>query len=161
MEKKSMAAANEMVSNYIPDDITFSILSKLPLKSLKRFECVQKSWSHLFENHYFMNMFRNKFLSYKNDTSSLILRDVENREGVFYYFSGEKFENKVKLNWSNSFKQNGIRNTRVSGFDSVNGMLCLYNGRTGFVVLWNPTTRTIKHLPPSDAQVIEWAMICH
>jgi F-box interacting protein len=103
-------------------------------------------------------MFRNKFLSYKNDTSSLILRDVEDREGVFYYFSGEKFENKVKLNWSNSFKQNGIRNTRVSGFDSVNGMLCLYNGRTGFVVLWNPTTRTIKHLPPSDAQLIEWAM---
>jgi molecular chaperone HtpG len=90
MEKKTMVATNEKVSNYIPDEISYSILSKLPLKSLKRFECVQKSWSLLFENHHFMNMFRNNFLSY-NDPSSLILSDVENREGVFYYFSGEKF----------------------------------------------------------------------
>jgi hypothetical protein len=55
---------NEKVSNTnISDDIAFSILSKLPFKSFKRFEYVCKSWSLLFENHLFMNMFRNNLLS--------------------------------------------------------------------------------------------------
>ncbi|KAL6552942.1 hypothetical protein OROGR_006784 [Orobanche gracilis] len=72
MEKKSVAVTNDKVSNYIPEEIFFSILSKLSLKSLKRFECVQKSWSLLFENHYFMNTFRYKFLSY-SEPASLIL----------------------------------------------------------------------------------------
>ncbi|KAL6552946.1 hypothetical protein OROGR_006788 [Orobanche gracilis] len=47
MEKKSVAVTNDKVSNYIPEEIFFSILSKLSLKSLKRFECVQKSWSSI------------------------------------------------------------------------------------------------------------------
>ncbi|CAJ2665391.1 unnamed protein product [Trifolium pratense] len=125
MVKKSMAAANEKVSNYVPDEITYSILSKLSLKSLKRFECVQKSWSLLFENHFFMNMFRNNFLSNNNDPSSFILRDFVNYdEEVFYSFSGERFENNVQLDWSSSFEN------RVP-------------------------TQTIKPLPGSEAQSIE------
>lgn len=47
---------NEKVRNHIHDDIAFSILSKLPLKSLKRFEYVRKSWSQLLENPQFMSM---------------------------------------------------------------------------------------------------------
>jgi len=61
MEKKFETVTSEKVRNY--DDIVFSILSKLPIKSLKRFECVAKSWSLLFKNDHFMNMFRNNFLS--------------------------------------------------------------------------------------------------
>lgn len=39
------------VSNQnIPDDLAFSIMSKLPLKSLKPFGCCCKSWRLLFEN---------------------------------------------------------------------------------------------------------------
>jgi hypothetical protein len=56
----------EKVSNHIPDDFKFSILSKLPLKSLVRFRCVRKSWSLLFKNLYFMNMYRNNFISNNN-----------------------------------------------------------------------------------------------
>jgi len=44
-------------------------------KSLIRFRCVRKSWSLLFENSYFMNMFQRNFLSndqsYNDDTSLL------------------------------------------------------------------------------------------
>jgi molecular chaperone HtpG len=46
--EKSMGATNAKVSNHIPEDLAFSILSKLPLKSLKRFGCVRKSWTLLF-----------------------------------------------------------------------------------------------------------------
>jgi len=42
-----MAATNEKVST-TTDDIAFSILSKLSLKSFKLFECVRKSWCQIF-----------------------------------------------------------------------------------------------------------------
>jgi len=48
-------------SSHIPDDLTFSILSKLPIKSLTRFAFVQKSWSLLFQNSIFMNTFCTNF----------------------------------------------------------------------------------------------------
>ncbi|TKY47513.1 Heat shock protein 83 [Spatholobus suberectus] len=49
MEKKSVGMTNEKLRNHLPDDLALSILSKLPLKSLKRFGCVCKSWALLFE----------------------------------------------------------------------------------------------------------------
>ncbi|QCD79502.1 molecular chaperone HtpG [Vigna unguiculata] len=58
--------------NHITDDLVFSILSKLPLKSLKRFGCVRRSWTLLFENSHVMNLIRNNFIrnhqSYYDDT---------------------------------------------------------------------------------------------
>jgi F-box interacting protein len=66
---------------------------------------------------------------------------------------GERFENKVKLDWSSSF-QNRFDTTAILGFGSVNGTLCLYGGNDD-IVLWNPATQTIKPLPDSEAQFIE------
>lgn len=43
MEKISVGVASEKLWNHIPDDLTFSIMSKMPLKSLKRFGCISKS----------------------------------------------------------------------------------------------------------------------
>jgi len=71
-----VTATNEKVSTFIHDDITFSILSKLPLKSLKRFECVRKSWSLLFENPLFMNLVRNNFLSDNRNVSLILSRGI-------------------------------------------------------------------------------------
>jgi F-box interacting protein len=101
-------------------------------------------------------MFRNKFLSY-NDPSSLILRAVENDYEVFYYFSGEKYENKVKLNWLNSYEEEeDIDCILMFGFGSVNGTLCLHEFvDEGKIVLWNPVTRSINFIPPSKADLVE------
>jgi molecular chaperone HtpG len=89
MENKLVAATNSKVINYIPDDkvsnnhipddIAFSILSKLPLKSFKRFECVQKSWSLLFKKHqfrtmFYINLFSNSHRGSYYDGASLFLR---------------------------------------------------------------------------------------
>jgi len=58
-----MAPTNQKVSNHVPDEIVFSIFSKLPLKSINRFTCLGKSWSTLFENPYFINMFYKHIVS--------------------------------------------------------------------------------------------------
>jgi molecular chaperone HtpG len=163
MEKKKsvFAVTNEKVSTYISDDLSFSILSKLPLKSFKRFQCVRKSWSLLYENHHFMSIFRSDFLSnsprcsYYNG-SSIILMDFKHNKDVFYSFTGERFENKVKLDLSNPFKEN--LDVEILGFGSISGILCLHrhyydNSDNKQIALWNPVTQTIKCLPPSEIEL--------
>ncbi|XP_045791066.1 putative F-box protein At3g16210 [Trifolium pratense] len=155
MEKTTLAATKEEVSTYIPDDIVFFILSKLPLKSIKRFECVRKSWSLLFENHSFMNMFRNNCLASSHrcsyyDGASLLLTVYKPRAS--YYLSDDRFQNKVKLDWSHLFEnQNNLPET-LNSFGSINGTICFHDqGRFGKTVLWNwnPATHTFKILPLS------------
>ena len=156
MEKTTTLAStkNEMVStNYIPDDIHFSILSKLPFKSLKRFECVRKSWSLLSENTHFMNMFRNDLVTNSHrcsyyDEASLLLSVLEDNKKVLYSFSGERFENKVKL-YSFDLSEGHFR---IFSFGSLDGTLCFYDYPDGEkIVLWNPTTQTSTFLPPGLA----------
>jgi len=68
-----------------------------------------QSWSLLFENHHFMTMFCSNLLynslrrSYY-DGGSLILS--ESKHDVFYSLAGERFEKKVKLDFSNPFEEN-------------------------------------------------------
>ncbi|AES87527.2 putative F-box associated interaction domain-containing protein [Medicago truncatula] len=150
---ESVAAKKRKVSTtYIADDISFSILSKLPIKSFKRFECVRKAWSLLCENDHFMNMFRNNLLSNSHrcpyyDGGSLLLKDFELGKDVFYSISGERFENNVKLDFSNPYA-NRFKKFRIFGFGSINGTFCLYQDYYyGNTVLWNPSTHVIKLVP--------------
>jgi len=146
MEKKKSAVS----STYIPDDIVFFILSKLPLKSFKRFESVRKSWSLLSENTHFMNMFRNNILSNSYcPRAPLLLSVFENNNEVLYSFSGEKFENKVKLDLLNPFEYDS--HFSIFGSVIISGTLCIH--KYDKIVLWNPSTQTINLLPPSDVEL--------
>jgi len=126
-----MDAANEKVSsNHIHDDVAFVVLSKLPLKSLIRFCCVQKSWTLLVENPYFMSIFRRNFLckdhSCYNDTSFLLYRSfgvTDTFQPTLYSLSGERFENMIQLDWPNPFREQFY--FYVCGSSSVNGIVCL------------------------------------
>jgi hypothetical protein len=103
-------SANDKVRKqlHIPDDISFSILSKLSIKSLKRFGCLSKSWSLLFDDPFFMTLYRNHFLtkehSYYQDTSVLLHQIFYPWDGDYWdktfelsSLSGERFKNRVKL----------------------------------------------------------------
>jgi len=153
------AATSEKVSTYIHEDIAFSILSKLPLKSFKRFECVRKSWSLLFQNHGFMNMFRTNFLSNLHscsyyDQASLLLKLAGEHQELLYSLSGERFENKVKLDRLNPFTNNAY--FPIFGFGSVNGMFCLHECCSDDKhVLWNPATNEFNVIPRSPVEFIE------
>jgi molecular chaperone HtpG len=155
MEKKksvSVKNKNEIVSTYIPDDISFSILSKLPLKSFKRFESVRKSWSLLSQNTHFMNMFRNNFLSSNShyDGASLFLkvifwRDMSQMQVL--YLSGHRFQNMLKFDFSNPF--NYKRYFQIFGFSSIAGILSLHQQSRYKHHLWHRPTQKFKILPPS------------
>jgi len=162
--EKSLAVPTEKVNDHIHDDVALVILSKLPLKSLFRFSCVDKSWSLLFENPCFMNLLRKNFLSkdhsYYEDTS-LPLNHIDCKykpllNSVLYSLPGERFENKVKLNWPNPYDEQFEFIVHSSA--SVNGILCIQAvlrpnipciEELRRVVLWNPSTGEFKVTPTS------------
>ncbi|RHN55246.1 putative F-box domain-containing protein [Medicago truncatula] len=153
--------------SHISNDLFFSLLSKLPIKSLKRFGCVHKSWSLLFDNPHFMTMYRNNLLtkdhSYYHDTSFLLHQTFSPFEGYYhdetfdlYSLAGKRFENRIKLDWP-SVKLDPIYRDQTeydSGFNilgsgSVLGTLCLFCASHVNILLWNPSTMEFKHIPPS------------
>jgi len=141
--------------SYIHDDIALSILSKLPIKSLKRFTCVCKSWSLLFQNPNFINLFRNNLVSkshYDYDDDDVCFLFVSYAfESLFYLVSGERFQNVVKLDLLPSLFENPFRRPfrpRIF-FPAINGIVCVYSRWDHReVALWNPVTREVKVIPP-------------
>ncbi|KAK2399751.1 F-box/kelch-repeat protein [Trifolium repens] len=169
-------ATNEKVSSnscYIPDDISFSILSKLPVKSLKRFCCVNKSWSVLFQNPKFIDMFRNNLISKSHaiydDACQIVTLYENSTEWSVYLLSGEKFQNKVKLNFPPSsfhIPEDGMNPSSV-GFNpfslldsGINGIICVSDDRNDTTLLWNPATEEIKVLPPGFAELKDGICTC-
>ncbi|KAK2431836.1 F-box/kelch-repeat protein [Trifolium repens] len=170
MAKISVSGTNEKVSNFIHDDIVFSILSKLPIKSLKRFGCVDKSWSLLFENPHFMNMYRNNFLSrdasYCHNASFLLQRQIPNRFTCdLHSLSGERFENRVKLDLPDPFQDDLYRlhHFDILNVSSTNDFICVdchlrhNNNLHKRVALWNPTTDEFKVIPQSPIMIRPFA----
>jgi molecular chaperone HtpG len=162
--EKSVAAKIKKVRNDIPDDLVFSILSKLSVKSLNRFGCIRKSWSSLFKNPYFMSMFRKNLLcqnqSYYKDTSLLQLETVtidSELKFVLYSLFGERCQNKTKLDWPNPFEE-ADPEFDVVGSGSINGILCLVSTSqpNNRVVLWNPTTDEFKVVPISLRESVRY-----
>jgi F-box interacting protein len=159
----AVAGIDEKVCIYVPHDIVLFILSKLPLKSLKRFLCVCKPWSFLFENPDFMKMYCNNILSNDHsyyDDAFLVLHNLPRIEEdynrcEFYWLSDDRFENWVKLDWPPQFQENDI-DIFIVGSVSINGILCLKQGfqYTRQLVLWNPTTTESKVIPTSPVENI-------
>ncbi|GAU43998.1 hypothetical protein TSUD_91770 [Trifolium subterraneum] len=149
----------EKVSDHIPDDLSFSILLKLPLKSLVRFRSVRKSWSLLFENPYYMNMYRINFACNNNysyfDDSCLTFESLEpyfEDQYALFSLSGEKFENKVRLDWPPPIQENGL-GLNILG-SVVDGTLCFYQGcwKNPKIIFWNIVTKEFKVIPDNLLQ---------
>lgn len=163
-KQKFVDVASEKFRNRIPDDLTFSVMGKLPLKSIKRFGCVCKSWVFLLEEPHFMTIFRNNFLSnhrsYYDDTVLLLRQSLNgnvtqtHHENLFL-LSGERFQNRVKLDWPNIFQEQNLANSyiHILGHASINGFLCV-NNLYSTIGLWNPTTEELKILPPSPNKFV-------
>ncbi|CAI8605695.1 unnamed protein product [Vicia faba] len=159
-----MVLSNVKVSKHVPNDLVFSIMLNLPLKSLDRFKCVHKSWAHLLKNSYFMDMYRKKFISKKSycDEACLLLKqtliDFENHS-LLYLFSGEGFDNKVKIDWPPPFQEDDC-DISILG-SGMNGIICLYaECISSKIVLWNPTIQEFKVIPsnhvPPYVGIVDW-----
>ncbi|XP_068497528.1 uncharacterized protein [Phaseolus vulgaris] len=148
----------QKLMNHLPNDLVLSVMSNLPFKSLKRFGCLQRSWTLLFENSDFMNLFRNNFIrnqhSYYDDTSLLLLINLpyqNTRKSNLFSVSGERFQNMEKLECP-EVEDVYPCGFRILGSCSVNGTLCLYIPFGRFVYLWNPDTNQLNVIPPSPVQ---------
>ncbi|QHO14007.1 F-box/kelch-repeat protein [Arachis hypogaea] len=141
-------------SDQIPKDLVLEILAKLPVKSLKRFSCVHKSWLNLLENSNFKSMYYEN-LKYKTTHSSSLLlwryfHDERSDGDVYEYdvhlLSGERYENIVTLVLPSLFEDNGFYKV----LDCVNGIICHYEeeGLDVKIGLWNPKTDQRKIIPP-------------
>ncbi|AET00359.1 F-box protein interaction domain protein [Medicago truncatula] len=148
-ETEVVATTRKKVRKYISDDITSCILSKLPLKSSKRFKCVCKPWSLLFQNSYFIIMYRNNLTSTSSnnhyDDTYLVLHGEPTDEYhipcEFYLLSGERFKNKVKIDWPPPFQEND-RHIYILGSVNINGifvskekLMCVLPSRIPWYVL--------------------------
>ncbi|PNX79097.1 F-box protein [Trifolium pratense] len=142
-------------NDYICDDIAFSILSKLPVKSVKRFSCASKSWSLLFENLNFLNKFRNNLVSkpiplYDDDDACLLFKQIAPQTTPETKLSLGLGEEAIILN----LDLPSIFNVNYANPDidilgsAINGIICLYDydDHTN-VILCNPYTQEIKFVP--------------
>ncbi|GAU50902.1 hypothetical protein TSUD_238700 [Trifolium subterraneum] len=143
-----VASTNEelKVSNnlHIHDDLAFSILSKLPLKSLKRFGCVRSDYGDTFLILYEAEL----LLPYRHVYHSSI-----------YLLPDEIFENMVKLDLPPPFQEDDT-GLHILNSVSINGILCVgQDGIRGRVnsfraVLWNPATTEFTVIPPSPYEIV-------
>ena len=135
------------LSERVPDDVVFDILTRLPVKSLIRFRCVSISWNSIITNpsfittHFSFNLNQSKSLS--NNTHNGFLQ--------FSYKSSRELCTLV----CNSYKtlthvskfQIPILTHRIAAF--CNGLFCLANfddELSHIIYLWNPSVRKFKKL---------------
>ncbi|XP_058772814.1 F-box/kelch-repeat protein At3g06240-like [Vicia villosa] len=146
--------------NFIHDDLLVSsILSKLPVKSLKLFGCVRKSWSTLFENSDFMTIYSNHFISRHGSDDHyhtfLLARHNELPLTPGCCLFNSEFHllgNTLKFNLPSPF-QHSCTSFCILGSTSVNGIFCFGQEDSPQnkvqYVLWNPATDESRVIPPS------------
>ena len=133
----------------LPFDLIPEILCRLPVKLLLQLRCVCKSWKSLISDpkfarkHLSVSTTRNLyFVSYswlceylfKSSPLHSVLTNVCPHFTRLEYFANN-FDGSYPPDYSRYF------------IDSCNGILCIGGGRTGLVILWNPSIRKFKELP--------------
>ncbi|XP_060967899.1 F-box/kelch-repeat protein At3g23880-like [Cannabis sativa] len=128
--------------NDIPCDFLGDILSRLDVKSLKRCECVSKSWLTLLRTPYFND------LHLKRQLHCVVFQQKKVR----------KFDHHLSICNGESFVEISLKKFPFTEMDqqpiltimgSDNGVLGLYDLRSKVVYLWNPTINESKELTPS------------
>ncbi|KAH6791927.1 hypothetical protein C2S52_002404 [Perilla frutescens var. hirtella] len=130
----------------LPQEMIEEILSRLPVKSLWRFRCVSKSWRSLIGSKDFVK----KHLHYSTRNANLARHRVllASRHANLSQCSLLSLFNKPD---ARALEFNFPTNVRLDSLSLVgcyNGLVCvLLNGK--HFILWNPSTRISKKLPPT------------
>ncbi|XVE83792.1 hypothetical protein DITRI_Ditri16bG0115400 [Diplodiscus trichospermus] len=141
--------ASAPITHPLPEDIVVDILARLPVKSLKRFRCVGKSWCSLIQNPRFIST---HYSFSKKKTYSVVLHwqydfALELKE-VVSIISNQTLDLDANLDMP-SFADKKT-SAHIGGF--CNGIICLSYYESD-IVLWNIATKEFKTLPtcPSEA----------
>ncbi|PON41766.1 F-box domain containing protein [Parasponia andersonii] len=116
------------------EDVVILILSKLPVKSLKRFKCVCKSWYSLISSPNFIAMHFNNKNRHKDCLAFVV---ADGRISLYVYFLSYH-----SMQISSSLSQK-LYNGQFIGF--CNGLLCVVINESTFYII-NPATKESKVL---------------
>ncbi|TYI62872.1 hypothetical protein E1A91_D10G277900v1 [Gossypium mustelinum] len=117
----------------VPEALVMEILSKLPVKSLTRFNCVCKYWCSFFRTPHFIS--KHYHNNVKNNNLNLVLQRHDHGTANMPYFSQSS-------------------NQLPYVYGARHGLFCLYDCLTDKAAIWNPSTREFKILSPSSVQAI-------
>ena len=129
---------NEEEAPFIPGEIIANILVCLPVKSLKRFQCVCKQWNNLIKTPSFI---QHHLRHSTHHNSSLVLGPAySNDYHLLSFYCDLKFREFENFPCS-------LRGLCLVG--SSNGLLCFveWNQRPSTLLLWNPATREERQIP--------------
>ncbi|KAG7536363.1 F-box domain [Arabidopsis suecica] len=161
---------NSNLAHHIPLDLTIEILTRLPVKSLKRFQCVSKEWISIIRNQVFIDSFFSM-----SQTRSRFLVAVRIAENRVILLSSSHNETEVPTTSLVTNLQMPIRGCRlspirytslhtnlemtVSGLpvdlvhcSSIHGLFCFVDpSDPGRFTICNPSTRQVITLPDTKA----------
>ncbi|XVE83797.1 hypothetical protein DITRI_Ditri16bG0115900 [Diplodiscus trichospermus] len=135
--------ASTPITHPLPEGIVVDILARLPVKSLKRFRCVGKSWCSLIQSpqfisaHYSFN--KNKAYPVVKYGKTLHIDEEKNAISII---SNQTFDIVANLDMP-PFTDDDI-SVCIRGY--CNGIICLWS-YDGTVLLWNIATKEYKTLP--------------
>ncbi|KAK8277581.1 hypothetical protein V6Z11_D10G281500 [Gossypium hirsutum] len=135
----------------VPEALVTEILSKLPVKSLMRFNCICKYWCSSFQTPHFISKHYHNNL--KNNNLNPLLQRFDGNANLAYLsqLSVEKDENfLVKQNIRLPF----FIHDSPYVWGACHGFFCLHSSFMNDmeVAIWNPSTREFKILPQSSVQ---------
>lgn len=132
----------EIMSCKLPEDLEIEILSRLPVKSLLRFNCVCKSWYVLIKSPRFiykhLHLSRTSSRYIYNDSYLLVLCSYDH---TFDYFATILSSETLGV----SREVGSLNLTDLFTVGSCNGLVCISNYHT--VGIYNLATREVKSLP--------------
>ena len=142
--------------SYLPQDLLEEILTRLPVISIIRFKCVNKSWYNLFENHTFIAKHHRHHSSQKNPSLLVEVEDSTTipQRSVMSLHLADGLDSGVSLDMP------FIPERLVYISDCINGIICLRE-LSSRLVLWNPAVREYKVIPNPPSHVHSPSNVCY
>nr|XP_011469987.1 PREDICTED: F-box protein CPR30-like isoform X2 [Fragaria vesca subsp. vesca] len=129
---------------YVPD-ILEDILLSLPVKSLKRFQGVSKTWTAFISHPYFIQKHLTHLMKSNNNSLNLLL-ETRPLRSICTSLKDLKEDDAAPIATRELAYPVMTPTSSVVIFGSVNGLICLEFDKTD-IVLWNPSTGESKLLP--------------
>ncbi|KNA13873.1 hypothetical protein SOVF_112700 [Spinacia oleracea] len=127
---------------YLPNEILFQILIRLPVKALVRFRCVSKFWySRIGKSKFMLSHLHHNQVANSNVLFRKYLSDCKT-EIYSLHSDNQEFQEIETLDFP--FK---CADNYFSIIGCVNGLICLWDKISTALVFWNPSIRKYVTLP--------------
>jgi len=136
----------------LTQDLQIEILIRLPVKSLMRFKCIQRSWNILFKSPSFVNKKRLYNSEYDKGHSLMILHKYEYSYITLLYCDYHKNRTTTTTTTPTNtlFPDKGTI-FKIKSYGSCNGVFLLeafyWDTIVTHLILWNPTTKEVHVIP--------------